>query len=330
MNEAFKFLYHKYFANDKKWIPFMSVYYLTNSCNFRCPYCSDGSGKPYYQLPNHILPATDVLKIIGTIRKQCNSLVITGGEPLNHPEFGEVIKHVDSFRFKEIGVTTNGYNVDKYVEDLTQKLSSLVISLDTLDEAKADKNYGVGDGTFRKIMDNILLVEKYPKRKSKLFISSVLTPGNIADLYEVYEFSQQHGFTFAAAPHLQGVKANPLLLQDNQYYDFYNFLLAEKRKKRKIFGTALYLEYMRDLKKFECKPLTMLVVSPEGNVFYPCLEKGNYVDNLLENTNLNEILAKGKEKFGALPNCDTRCHSACALGFSLLIDYPLKNGVEMV
>lgn len=163
------------------------------------------------------------------------------------------------------------------------------------------------------------------------FRLSELTPDNIDDLYEVYEFSQQHNFTFAAAPHLQGVKANPSLQKDTQYADFFSFLIKEKGNfKRKIFGTKLYLEYMRDLKKFICKPLTMLVVSPEGNVFYPCLEKGNYADNILQNVNLHDILKKGKENFGPIPKCDTRCHSACALGFSLLVEHTLKNGTRQI
>ena len=321
MNNLLKYYYHKFNKDPKRWYPFLSVFYLTNACNFRCPYCSDGFGKPYYQLSNKVLPATEVLKILKNIRLNCDSVVITGGEPLNYPEFDEVMTNIKSLKYKEIVLTTNGFSMDKHL-DAISRVTTLVISLDTLNEQKADQNYGAGNGVFRKIMNNLELAEKYPKRKYDIYISAVLTPGNINDLYEVYEFSQMHQFIFAAAPHLEGVKANKLLQLDDQYYQFFNHLVKEKKKGRKIFGTRLYLEYMRDLKKFECKPFTMLVVSPEGNVFYPCLEMGTYADNILHQNNLHKIMQAGNEKFGPAPQCDNRCHSACALGFGLLLKYP--------
>lgn len=325
MNDVFKFIYHKYTSNPKQWHPFLSVFYLTYACNFRCPYCSDGSGKPYYALSNAILPPDKVKKIFGNIRKHCNTLVITGGEPLNYPDFEEVISSIKSFHFKEVVLTTNGYDLDKYLDVISENITNLVISLDTLDEEKADANFGIGKGAFRKIMQNIELAKNYKGRKFSIDISSVVTPKNIDDLYQVYDFSQKMGFTFAVAPHLEGVKANKGLQNNDDFYRFYDFLSKEKKKGRHIFGSVLYHQYMRDLKKFECKPFTMLVVSPEGEVFYPCLEIGHFAGNILEENNLHQLKAIGEQKFGAPPKCDNRCHSACALGFSLLLHHPLSS-----
>lgn len=322
MNDLFKFIYHKYTSDPKRWYPFLAVYYLTYACNFRCPYCSDGSGKPYYTLPNKTLPPNKVLDIFRNIRKHCNTLVITGGEPLNYPDFEQVISNVKPINFKEVVLTTNGYDLERYIDEIARNVTNLVISVDTLDTDKADRNFGAGPGAFQKIMDNIHRAANYPNRKFKIEISSVATPGNIADLYNVYEFTQRHGFTFAVAPHLEGVKANKGLQNNNEYYHFYDFLSKEKKNGKNIFGSPLYHEYMRDLRKFNCSPFTMLVVSPDGNVFYPCLEIGNFAGNILHDNNLHAIKANGEKIFGPPPKCDNHCHSACALGFSLLLKHP--------
>lgn len=322
MNDIFKYLYHKLIDSPKKWYPFVSVYYLTNACDFRCPYCSDGSGKPYYQLSNSVLPPSEVLKILKTIRKHTPYLVITGGEPLKYPDFKEVMKELTTLKFKNVVLTTNGYDVDKYIDIISQSVHTLVFSIDTLNETKADKWFGYGEGTFRKILANIKLAKEYPDRKYEILISSVATPDNISDLFDVYDFAKSNGFAFALAPQLEGVKANSNLYNNFDYQQLFNFLVAEKKKGANIFGTELYLEYMSTLKTFQCSPFTMLVVSPKGDVYYPCLEIGHYAGNLLQESNLHKIRIAGNEKFGKQPNCGNQCHSACALGFGLIFSHP--------
>jgi hypothetical protein len=68
----------------------------------------------------------------------------------------------------------------------------------------------------------------------------------------------------------------------------------------------------------------MLVVSPVGQVFYPCLELGQFAGNLLQQPDLHRLRQEGLKRFGPQPDCDTRCHSACALGFSRLLANPFS------
>jgi len=330
MNDLFKFLHHKYSKDSTKWYPFLSVFYLTNSCNFKCPYCSDGYGNPYYTLSKKNLPSNEVLKVLKSIRTNCDNIVLTGGEPLLHPDFDEIILKIKDLKFKEVVLTTNGYNIDKFIPNIIQSVTTLVFSIDTLNAKRADNWFGVGEGTFNKIISSIQDIEKIPERKFEIVISAVATPENISDLYEVYDFSQKHKFTFAVAPQLVGVKAHEKLQNNEEYIQFFNFLIQEKKKRRKIFGTTLYLTNMRDLKKFTCKPFTMLVVSPLGDVYYPCLEIGNYAGNLLVDDNLHKIRGVGLKTFGEVPNCDTRCHSACALGFGLIFSKPYSTALDVI
>jgi len=76
---------------------------------------------------------------------------------------------------------------------------------------------------------------------------------------------------------LVGVKAHSALSGRPRYRQFYNFLLAEKQRGGRIFGSSLYLEYLRDFKQFNGRPFTMLVISPTGEVFYPFWNKRNWL-----------------------------------------------------
>ncbi|MCP4154930.1 MAG: radical SAM protein [bacterium] len=319
MNDLFKYLYYKVTPGKKCWYPFLSVYYLTYRCQFRCPYCSDGSGTPYHQLKADDPEGETAVAILKKIRRYCNQVVITGGEPLDHPRFSYVMEQLPALKFKEVVLTTNGYDLETYLPEVAKAVDTLVFSIDTLDRDRADAWNGIGPGTLEKILGNISLARGYGGKKYKIYVSVVVTPENIDDLYKVYEYARQHRYVFAAAPQLEGVKANRKLENNPEYRRFFDYLVEEKRKGGPVFGFPLYLEYMRDLAYFKCNPFTMLVVGPTGEVFYPCLEIGKHAGNILETDSLHSMRLKGEEQFGPQPKCGTQCHSACALGFALLL-----------
>lgn len=324
MNDAFKYLFHKLVDSHDKWYPFISVYYLTYRCRFRCPYCSDGLQRPYYSLPDEDPDPLTALSILKEIRKHCEYVVITGGEPLEYSYLDEILNGIEVLGFKGVVLTTNGYDVEKHLPSLAGSVDTLVFSLDTLDHQKADRWYDVGSGALEKILSNIETAACFAPRKYQITISCVVTPENLDDVYKVYEYTERNGFTLAASPQLVGVKAHDTLLNNWAYRDLYDFLIKEKKRGGDVYGTTKYLEYMRDFTKFECRPFTMLVVSPSGSVYYPCLELGKNAGNILKNGNLHQLRCRGRQAFGAQPSCDARCHSPCALGFALILKYPLS------
>jgi len=317
-----RFLHHLWVNDSRKWHPLLSVYYLTYACDFRCPYCSDGAGQPYYRLRSPVLPGAKVIDLLRIIRRHTDHLVVTGGEPLQHPDFRQVMAGVESLKFRSVVLTTNGRTVDSCLPVIARSVDYLVFSLQTLDHEKADGWYGCGQGAHARIMENIDRAANCPGRRFQIIISSVVTPENIRDLYPVYHYARERGYRLAACPQLVGVKAQASLAGNPDYRKFYDFLIAEKKKGNRIQGTVDYLEYMRDLRKFSCHPFTMLVVSPTGEVFYPCLELGHFAGNLFDEPNLHRLRQAGCERFGPQPDCDARCHSACALGFSRALENP--------
>ena len=324
MNSVASFLHHLCLDRQDRWYPLMAVCYLTYACRFRCPHCSDGAGNPYPTLRSPTLPASKVLELLHIIRRHSDYLVITGGEPLEHPDFAEVMEGLRALKFRGVILTTNGRGLEPVLPAVAGSVHDLVCSLQTLDHLKGDSWYGSAPGTHERILENIERAARWPDRKFQIIISSVVTPGQIAELYGVYRYAQERGFRLAACPQLVGVKAHADLARSEEYREFYDFLIAEKKKGARIQGTVDYLEHMRDLRKFSCRPFTMLVVSPTGGVFYPCLELGQFAGNLFAEPDLNRLRQQGRVKFGPQPDCDTRCHSACALGFSRLLGNPLS------
>lgn len=319
MNRVFKYIYHRFIPNQKKWYPFVSVYYLTYECGFRCSYCSDGSGKPYYELKSAAVSGDEAISIIREIRKYTDIFSLTGGEPLNHPEFGKIIKEIGKFRFKDLMLTTNGYELDKFLPEIAESVDTLIISLDTLNSEKADRTYDMPSGTLKQILRNIDKAKNYPNKKYNILISTVVTPENITDLYDLHEYVKLNDFQFAACPQLKGVRVHESLVGNKEYQNFFDFLIKEKSNNKNIFGSKKYLQFMRDLKNFDCTPFTMLVVAPNGDIYYPCLEIGHLSSNILDIQNLHEAKSQGFNNFGAQPKCGNQCHSACALSFSLLL-----------
>jgi MoaA/NifB/PqqE/SkfB family radical SAM enzyme len=329
MNPALKYLWHRFAERSDRWRPFLAVHYLTYQCDFRCPYCSNGFATPYHQLHQQILPASEFLQVLGRIRRHCDYVVLTGGEPLQHPQFAEILAGARCLRFRDLALNTNGYDLERFLPQIAASVDTLIVSLDTLESSKADAWLG-RVGAFDRIRGNLLAASRIQPRRYRIVISSVATAENLPDLYAVYAFAREHGFTFAVAPELQGVKPPAALRENRAYQAFFDFLIAEKRGGAAIYGSPLYLEHMRDFRQFRCHPFTLLVVDPLGAVFYPCLELGHLAGNLLGEDDLHALRRRGEAQFGPPPECDSRCHSACALGLSLILEQPRSLGEEAV
>ena len=326
MKTALKYLHHKCIDSNSRWYPLLGIYYLTHQCNFHCPYCSNGRGTPYHELSPGINSSREVaLRILEKIRSYVDHLVITGGEPLEHPAAESILKELGTFNFKTISLNTNGFKLDTFLPAIASNLSTLIVSLDTLNETKADAWSGLGSGTLQKILANIKKAASYPGRKYHIMISSVITPKNMDDLYEVYRYTADNGFFLAVCPALQGRIPHPKLIENDSYQRLLTFLIQEKKKGGKIFGSINYLQHMQAFKAFTCHPFSILAVNPSGDILYPCLEIGHHAGSILENESLHLLRHQAEQKYGPAPKCQDCCYSACALGFSLAIEHPWKE-----
>ena len=125
--------------------PFMrAITYLrvsvTDRCDFRCVYCMSENMK--------FLPKKELLSL-EELDRMCSAFIglgvtklrITGGEPLVRRGimtfFQTMKRHLDSGALKELTLTTNGSQLEKYAEELVAcGVKRINVSLDTLDEGK--------------------------------------------------------------------------------------------------------------------------------------------------------------------------------------------------
>lgn len=312
---------HLLSTSPRAWRPLLGIYHLTYACDFRCPYCGDGQGRRYYDQRSRELDAAEVAQVLGALRKHTDYVVITGGEPLQHRAVDEVLRDLPALKFNGVVLTTNGMAIDRHIEAIDAGVQTLVVSLDTLNAEKADRCYGAGPGAHARIVRNIELARACPNRKFKIVIASVATPDNIADIHDVHAFAAEHGFRHSVCPAMTGVGADPQLRNNADYRGLYDRLIADKRQGAAIEGSLAYLEHLRDLRPFRCRPSTVVAVAPNGDVYYPCLEIGQAAGNI-RTQNLDEIRAQARANRGPDFPCAHACPSACALSFGLLLRSP--------
>ena len=113
---------------------------VTDRCDFRCVYCMSENMT--------FLPKADLLTL-EELDRMCSAFIglgveklrITGGEPLVRRGimtfFQSMTRHLESGALKELTLTTNGSQLEKYAGDLyAAGVRRINVSLDTLDEAK--------------------------------------------------------------------------------------------------------------------------------------------------------------------------------------------------
>lgn len=113
---------------------------VTDRCDFRCVYCM--SENMTFLPKKELLTLEELDRMCSTfIRLGVEKLRITGGEPLVRRDimtfFRAMTRHLDAGTLKELTLTTNGSQLDRFAGDLYDAgVRRINISLDTLDEQK--------------------------------------------------------------------------------------------------------------------------------------------------------------------------------------------------
>jgi len=113
---------------------------VTDRCDFRCVYCMSEN---MTFLPKAQLLTLEELDVMCStfIRLGVEKLRITGGEPLVRKGimtfFDAMSRHLDSGALRELTLTTNGSQLEKFAPDLAAAgVRRINVSLDTLEDAK--------------------------------------------------------------------------------------------------------------------------------------------------------------------------------------------------
>jgi cyclic pyranopterin phosphate synthase len=113
---------------------------VTDRCDFRCVYCM--SENMTFLPKKELLTLEELDRLCSTfVGLGVQKLRITGGEPLVRRDimtfFNAMTRHLDSGALKELTVTTNGSQLERFAGDLyAAGVRRINVSLDTLDEEK--------------------------------------------------------------------------------------------------------------------------------------------------------------------------------------------------
>ena len=156
---------------------------LTDNCNFRCFYCMPDEEYDFTPA-SRLMQADEIAALAKTfVDLGVNKIRLTGGEPLVRKDAAEIILALSKLPVT-LTITTNGTRLHEFVDVLQQaKISSLNISLDTLDPEKFQLITRRNE--FKKVYQNIqLLITKKFHVKINVVVMKGLNDDEINDFIE--------------------------------------------------------------------------------------------------------------------------------------------------
>ena len=172
---------------------------LTYICNFTCHYCQWGD--PTNEKRKNIRPDKLLVKSKSLKQMDIERIVFSGGEPLLHPNFREIVRYYGK-SVNEVVMITNGLLLDdKRLDDYCdQGLTGVTFSLDSTDEQICKDTRDISKKTLAKVLRNIHLVVN-SKRDGKLQevgMNVVVSSANcnLVDIQRTMDFAFSEGLDF--------------------------------------------------------------------------------------------------------------------------------------
>lgn len=210
------------------------VVMTTTRCNFHCPHCLrefiDDSKRLTQDLSVDIFE-----RVLGESQKiNLNHVSFSGGEPILHPEFGELISLVDKYD-QRFNFATNGWLYEEYWKIIKQNRERLNIVLLSIDGATAEVHDAVRNkpGSFERAVSAIKF---YRKNKVPLAVTFCITKQNYHQIEEIVLFCVEYGVSLIRWVAVLDLKENfkYALTADEKFQ-----ALERIRRMKEIFGRKL-------------------------------------------------------------------------------------------
>lgn len=197
---------------------------ITGRCNMNCQHCR---ASPQ---PKKDMPLDQIIKIIKFARQfspNYKEIVLSGGEPLMHKNFSEVLKRVRANGGEFVTLTSNGALLTKDHLELIKELDferfTLSISLDSLNPKKHNEFRGY-KGAFKNAVNSLQMISKEDLPKVVPSMRSTIQPSQIKDMEEMVDFAENIGcerVSFSAIhPSGRAKKRKDLWMNSNQKLKF--------------------------------------------------------------------------------------------------------------
>jgi len=283
--------------------PYAVTFYVTHKCNLACSYCTQKEPDVF----SDELGIADTIQLLRRIRKESDSIVITGGEPTLRGDIEEIVAAARfDCRFRSVLLITNGTLLDRKA-GILGSVTGLVVSLDAL--AADPTNPLSKPAALPKVMENLALAKERLGSPRRITISTVIEEWNIGEVERLLDWCGQQGFVFAAQSAQMEKMPNLALLQNLRYQALVDKIIARRRAgAQPINGTPKTIDTLLRFHDFQCFPTMFPRVYPNGDVFYPCEPLRKIAGNLLRDGSLRRIFAQGKKLYGDIPPCQGICY----------------------
>ncbi len=163
----------------------VAIVHIIKNCNSKCIMCDcwrDTRDTRHGRL--QLIPFFEKLKTFNT-----ESVMLTGGEPLLHPELPQIIEDINNLGMK-VELNTNATLLDELAAKKVKNISSLIVSMDGHDDLTYKKIRGID--SYSKVWENIRNFKKlYPK--IHIGIRVTLTRYNLFQLDKIVNHALDNG-----------------------------------------------------------------------------------------------------------------------------------------
>jgi MoaA/NifB/PqqE/SkfB family radical SAM enzyme len=294
--------WRRHILRTKVVAPYAVTFYVTHKCNLACSYCTQKEPDVFSEELN----TADTIQLLRRIRKETDSIVITGGEPTLRGDIEEIVDAARfECKFRSVLLITNGTLLDRK-PGILSGVTGLVVSLDAL--AADPTNPLSKPAALPKVMKNLELAKERLGAR-KITISTVIEDWNIGEVERLLDWCGEQGFVFAAQSAQNEKMPNLALLKNAKYQALVDKIIARRRAgTQPINGTPKTIDTLLRFRNFQCYPTMFPRVYPNGDVFYPCEPLRKIAGNLLRDKSFSRIFANGKKMYGEIPPCQGICY----------------------
>lgn len=159
---------------------------LTDSCNFKCPYCR--GLRPDLKGTMPLDKAKEIVDIWA--KDNLKNIRLSGGEPTVYKGIVELVKYIKNKNVERIAISTNGYaDLSLYKELINAGVNDFSISLDACCSAFGDMMAGGISGAWERVINNIKEISKL----TYVTVGCVVTEDTVGQLKETIEFAASLG-----------------------------------------------------------------------------------------------------------------------------------------
>lgn len=295
--------WRRHILRSKVVAPYAVTFYVTHKCNLACTYCTQKEPDVF----SDELNTQQTIGLLRRIRRETDSIVITGGEPTLRADIEEIVDAARfEAKFRSLLLITNGTLLDRKPRIL-KAVTGLVVSLDAL--ASDPTNPLSKPAALPKVLANLEMAKEALGTPRRITISTVIEEWNLGEVERLLDWCGEQGFVFAAQSAQMEKMPNLALLRNPKYLALVDKIIERRRSgTQAINGTPKTIETLLKFHDFQCYPTMFPRVYPNGDVFYPCEPLHTVAGNLLRDRSLKKIFANGKKKYGDIPPCQGVCY----------------------